>query len=479
MRTFLIVWLGQVVSQVGTTLTGFGLGFLTYQRTGSATAYGLILLATLGPQVIASPFLGVLVDRRDRRVVMVVGHAGAGACSLLMAALHLMGLLEVWTILLLVSVSACFIALEFPAFSASTTLLVPKEQLGRANGLVQLGFAVAQVAAPLGAGVLLAASDIGVILIIDVVTFLFAISVLLAVELPRPADTETGREAQGSVFAEAGYGWRFLRDRRGLLAMLLFFGAVNLNLGMVQVLVTPLILGFSTTEVLGAVLSVGGAGMLTGSLVMAAWGGPRRKVYGVLGFGVVQGLAILLATPFLSASLFAGAAFLVFFALPIMASTSETIWQRKVPPDVQGRVFSFRVVVAGGALALAYIVAGPLADGVFEPLLSEGGALTGSLGGVFGVGAGRGVALLLALLALGVLACVAAGYAYRPLRRVETGLPDHEARTASQGPEELVPAPLTVGTVADPAAPPSSSTRSNHRREACSEMKKTTPCIRS
>jgi MFS family permease len=426
MSTFLVVWLGQMVSAIGTQLTGFGLGVWLYQRTGSVTLYGLVSLAAVLPQLLATPLAGVLADRRDRRVVLIVSHALAGACSLAIAMLFHCDRLTVATIIPLVMLASAFNAAQVPTFGASVTLLVPPRQLGRANGMVQLGAAVAQIVAPGIAGVLLPRIRLSGILIIDVASFIFAIVVLALVRFPRPAASAEGRAARSSTLAEIAVGWRFIRARRGLVGLVLLFGAVNFNLGMVQVLFAPLVLGFADAATLGTIASVGGVGMAAGGILMVAWGGPRRRVHGVLAFVLMQGLLLLLGGAHPSALLAGAGAFGVLFTMPLIAGLNQAIWQRKVPADVQGRVFAFRALLTMSCMPLACLVAGPLADRVFEPAMAAGGWLAPTLGRVIGVGRGRGVALLFVVMGCVTSASVLVAWLQPRLRRVERELPDYE-----------------------------------------------------
>jgi len=423
-RTFLIIWAGQVVSLTGSGLTGFALGVWVYQRTGSATQFALIALFTALPGILFAPFAGALVDRWDRRWAMILSDAGAGLCTLVVAILLALNRLEVWHIYALMALSSTFSAFQWPAYSAATTMLVPQEQLGRASGLVQMGQAFAQIASPVLAGVLMGVIHIQGVIFIDFATFLVALTTLLSVRIPRPKVTAEGEEGRGSLLHEAAYGWHYIVARRGLLALLLFFAANNFVMGIVQVLFTPLVLSFTTAAVLGAILSAGGLGFLAGSLVMSAWGGPKVRMKGIYAFALMQGFVLFLAGFPPQALILGNAAFLFFFCLPIINGCSQAIWQVKTAADVQGRVFAVRRMIAWSTTPLAYLVAGPLADRIFEPLMAEGGALAGRLGPLIGVGPGRGIALIFLTLGVASLGIVTIAWLYRPMRRVEADLPD-------------------------------------------------------
>jgi MFS transporter, DHA3 family, macrolide efflux protein len=431
MLVFLTVWFGQLVSIIGSGLTGFGLGVWVYQRTGSVTLFALIALCTTLPGIALSPLAGALVDRWDRRLVMIVSDSVAGLNTLLIALLLLYDRLELGHIYLAMAINSVCSTFQGPAYAATVTLLVPQQHLGRANGLLQLGQAAGRIFAPALAGFLVTWLHIHAVLLIDVATFLFALITLLMVRFPKPERTAGSIAGQGSLMHEAAYGWRYIIVRPGLLGQLLLFMVVNFLLGTVSVLATPLVLAFASPEILGTVLSIGGSGMLVGSVLMSLWGGPRPRIHGVLGFTLLIGLAMMLAGLRPSPGLFALAAFLFFFSLPIVDGSSLAIWQTKVDPGVQGRVLAARHMIAWSALPLAYLVAGPLADHVFEPLLASGGLLASSIGRLIGVGPGRGIGLLFVVMGILTVLVTIAGYFHPRLRLVEQELPDALAEAAT------------------------------------------------
>jgi hypothetical protein len=176
--------------------------------------------------------------------------------------------------------------------------------------------------------------------------------------------------------------------------------------------------------VLGGTLTTGGVGMMIGSIAVMAVGTPRHKVRGIMGLIFVGGIVIALSGAYPSAILIAANGFVMMMALPFLQTTSQVLWQTKVAPAVQGRVFALRRMLQQASLPAAYLLAGPLADHVFEPLLVEGGALSTSLGQWMGVGPGRGIGLLFVI--MGIAGCLAAtaGYLYPRIRNLETELPD-------------------------------------------------------
>jgi DHA3 family macrolide efflux protein-like MFS transporter len=322
------------------------------------------------------------------------------------------------------ALSSTFSAFQWPAYSAATTLLVSREHLGRASGMVQLSEAVAQIASPSLAAVLMGVVQVQGVMLIDFITFLFAVLTLTFVRVPRPEATAEGQAGEGSLLREAAYGWHYITARPGLLGLLLFFAATNFTSGIVQVLFTPLVLSFTTAVALGTILSIGGSGFLIGSLVMSAWGGPKARVMGIYLFELLQASMLFAAGFPPRVAILAVAAFGYFFGVPIVNGCSQAIWQTKTAPDVQGRVFAVRRMIAWSSLPLAYLAAGPLADRVFEPLLAEGGSLASSVGRIIGTGEGRGIGLLYILLGFVSLSATVVAFLHLRLRQVERELPD-------------------------------------------------------
>jgi MFS family permease len=423
-RIFLIVWLGQAVSLVGSGLTSFALGVWVFERTGSVTQFALIGLSAVLPRVVFSPLAGVVVDRWDRRRIMIVSDVGAGLSTLVVALLLAAARLEIWHIYLLTCVNAALGTVQWPAFAATTSLLVSKENLGRANGLVQFGQAASEILAPALAGVLVGVIGLEGVILIDVTTFFFAVMTLLLVRFPRPRGQVANMLQEVSFWQDLSFGWRYISARSGLLGLLVFVTAVNFLWGMVGALITPLVLSWTSSDVLGAIISIAGLGMLSGSLIMTAGGGPRRRINGVLNFELLSGLCFVLMGLRPYFWLVAAGAFGAHVTIALVYGSNQAIWQSKVEPRVQGRVFASQQMLARSVVPLAYLLAGPLADQVFDPLIAVGGPWAGSVGQVLGTGPGRGIGLLFVLMGVLKVAIALIGRSTPALRTVEEDLPD-------------------------------------------------------
>jgi DHA3 family macrolide efflux protein-like MFS transporter len=424
MNTFLAIWLGQVISLVGSGLTGFALGVWVFEQTGSATQFALIGLSAVLPRVILSPLAGAIVDRCDRRRVMILSDAGAGLSTLAIVLLLWTNQLETWQIYALTFVNAACGTLQWPAFAATTSLLVSKKNLGRANGLVQFGQAASEILAPAVAGVLLGIIQLGGVILIDVGTFVFAVITLLLVRFPRPKNHAERGPVRTTLWNDLTLGWRYIRARPGLKGLLLFFAVVNFLWGMVGALITPMILSWTSSDELGLIIAIAGAGMLAGSLIMSVWGGPQRRINGVLTFELLSGICFMLIGLRPSFWLVAAGAFGAHVTIAVVFGSNQAIWQSKVVPEVQGRVFATQQMVARAAAPLAYLLAGPLADRAFNPLLTVDGPLASGIGQILGTGPGRGIGLIFLLMGAVKVAITLIGRSNPRVRNVEDELPD-------------------------------------------------------
>jgi MFS transporter, DHA3 family, macrolide efflux protein len=422
--TFEVVWFGQLISYIGSGLTNFALGVWVFRRTGSVTQFALIAFFASLPGLLAAPFAGALVDRWDRRLVMLWCDLGSGLRTLAVALLLLAGALRTWHVYVAVAVVSLLRMLHLPAYIAATSTLVTRHQIGRASGLMQLGQAAGDTLAPLFAGMMIGAIGMGGVLLVDFATFLFAVLTLALVRVPRPPASAAAQAARGTLAREAALGWTFIKARPGLLGLLLYFALSNLVFAMAMVLVVPLVLSFSGPAVLGRVQATASCGLAAGGLLMSVTGWPRRRIHGVLGCGLLLAVMLVVVGLRPSAPLIAAGLFVTLFAAAIVNGSSQAIWQLKVPADLQGRVFAVRRMLAQLTAPLGQVSAGPLADRVFRPLLVPGGPLAASAGRVLGVGPGRGIGLLYVCIAVVPLLASLWGYSQPRVRQVEDELPD-------------------------------------------------------
>ncbi|MFW6012207.1 MAG: MFS transporter [bacterium] len=436
------VWFGQVVSVLGSGLTSFALSVWVFQETGSVTQFAMVALFSRVPRLLLFPIAGVVADRWDRRAVMILADSGAAVSSLAILLLAVAGDLAIWHVYLLVTLGEICTVFQWPAWSSSISLLLKPKNLARANGLSQFGSAGATTLAPLIAGALLPLIGLEGIILADLSTFLVALVTLGVVVIPRPKRTAEGAKSDGKLLHQVRFAWRYIRERKGLSQLLGYFAMINFVTGLGGVLFTPLVLSFAGAPALGLVVSIGSVGMMFGGLLMGVTGGPKKRIYGVLGFGVLGGASMILAGLRPSVPLVALAAFTLTLGLPVINGCSQAIWQSKVDADLQGRVFSLRLMIAQSTAPLAFILAGPLADQVFEPAMMPGGALAAFLGPILGVGEGRGVALMYVLVGILPILGTLIGLRAPRLRFVEAELPDIEVEDGDVSESEDVVEPM-------------------------------------
>jgi MFS transporter, DHA3 family, macrolide efflux protein len=426
MRTFFVIWIGQVVSMLGSSLTGFALGVWIFTETGQATPFALVILSSTIPRILLLPVAGSVADRWNRKSLMIIADTASAFTTLVIFLLITSGQIQIWHIYILAAISSAFGAFQEPAYSASIVMLVPKKFLTRANGLIQLGQALEMVLAPLLAGLLFIAIGLRGIILIDFITYFFALAALILVRIPQPRAAKVREQSKKSqLWSDMLFGWRYLVSRSGLFSLLLYFSMVNFLLNFSAVLIAPLILSRYSPSVYGSIQMVWGLGMLVGSIIMSSWKGPRRKVPVMIGFIALTcaGLVITGLSP--SPFMIAGGLFFSMIFIPLASGLSQAVFQTKVAPEVQGRVFSMRSMISRAMMPVAFLLAGPLADYIFEPLMQmDGGLASTVIGALLGTGPGRGVGLMFIL--AGIAGVIVSGFVFTNprVRRLEDDLPD-------------------------------------------------------
>ncbi|MTJ52916.1 MFS transporter [Anabaena sp. UHCC 0253] len=427
MRNFTLIWLGQLVSLIGTWMTAFSLDIWVFQKTGSATQFALVTLTSTLPLVLISPLAGTLIDRWNRRWIIIISDFCIGLCTLSLAILITTGQLQIWHIYLANTLISIFGGFQNPAYKAFITSLVPPEELPRVSGMVQLALSIQQIASPLLAGILLATIDLRGILLIDVGTVIIALVPLLLLKLVEVTKSHHETEKL-SILQETAYGWNYLKERSGLLAFLILFTIYQFLVGCVFILAYPLVLSLTTPSRLGMIIFIGGLGMLVGALVMSTWGNNWKNLINlVLGAMLLSGLWIVIAGLRPSIVQITIATVLFFLCSPIINGLTQVIFQKKVAPQVQGRVFALTGAISGAAVPAAAIIAAPLADNILEPLMAFDGPWSDNIiGQMIGSGPGRGIALLFISMGLLTLIVTLIGYQYPAIRKLEENSPDFE-----------------------------------------------------
>jgi len=406
-------------------MTRFGLGLWVLDRTGDAAAYTTLLVAAVLPLGVASLLVGPLVDRWNRRWTMILANAGASLPTLVVALLYFGDGLAVWHLYIALVANSVASAFILPALDASTPMLVKPERLGNAAGVTQTVQSFEVILSPLLAVPLYLGLGLGAVFVVDFATFGVSIVALGLSVVPQPARTE---EAGASLWSEFRFGFRYLAERRPFQYLLFFITASMFLLpGFGYALATPLALSFSDETGAAIVTTSFGVGALVSGIALASWGGPKRRMDGVLGAMVLAGIGAVVVGLRENLALTAAGVFIIGAGFVFAIGLNRVIWQAKAAPDVLGRMFSLRVMLGICAQSLGIVLAGPLAERLFEPAMEPGGSLAASIGTLIGTGAGRGIGLMYVIAGIALIGLAVGSFAIRPIWRLEDALADQES----------------------------------------------------
>ena len=455
MKIFLWLWIGQLLSQIGSELTAFTLGIWVYQQTQSVSIFALLLGINIFPVIFLSPIIGTVVDRYPRRQVMIWSDIGAGLSTIVLAIALAFQFTSIPLIAVLILCNAVFSSFMSPAFISATSELVSEAQLDRASGLNQTSNSVAQLVAPILGGALLPFIGLPGIITIDLATFLFAVGTQVFISQPRGLNpTERKRQAlEGLVTKTDAHskdepkpvesplnpsddkGFKvalnYLLQRPGLLALLGFFIIKNFISAIIYVATTPYVLSFASEFELGTILSAGGIGMVVGGVIVSLLPAKRNRIQTIAAFSCLNGLTLIVLGWQSEIWSFMMGAFLFYLGIPLIHGSGQVLFQKQVPENLHGRVFALNEALAGAAVPLGYIVSGPLSDFIFNPLLSPNGALASSVGTFLGVGQGRGIALMFIVLGVFHSFLSLVFQVFSPLRHLDKSAMSNPNRSSS------------------------------------------------
>jgi MFS family permease len=407
-------------------MTRFALLIWAYQQTGAATTVALLGFFSFIPFVVVSPLAGMVVDRVDRRLVMLFSDLAAGITTIGLLFLYLSGDLAIWHLYAAGLLTGIGEAFQGPAYSAATTLMVAPKDFNRVNGLRTLAESASQVLAPLFAGALMVWIGLAGVMWVDVATFVVAMVTLLIVRVPQPV-ADDSEHAPGHWRTDMIYGLRFIFQRPGLVGLTAILVGLNLFATITYFSILPaLILGKGAGELGWATVQMGlGLGGVMGSILASTWGGPKRRIHAIYGAAALSFMTDWFFAFGQTVIVWTAGAFVGSFFVPLIMGNNRSIWQSKVPPAAQGRVFAASGMLRTAVNPIAYLVAGPLADQVFGPAMRAGGALAPLFGPLIGTGPGAGIALMFFFTGILGTSMAICGYLWRPSRRVEVDLPDY------------------------------------------------------
>lgn len=423
MRQFTILWLGQIASMLGSAMTWFAFTIWAWEKTGQVTALAYISFFTFLPTILFTPIAGTLVDRWNRKWVMALSDMATALGTLVALILFLSNGLEIWHVYIIGAVTGFFTAFQYPAYTAAVTTMLPKEQYTRAEGMLGLIPAISTVFGPMVGAILLSIYGMAFIMTIDLITFLAAFATLLWVHVPQPKISAVGVQSRGSLWQETRFGFDYIRKHAGLFSLVKMFMAVNFFIAIGATLLAPMVLSKSANnEVsLATVQTIGALGGIAGGVLLSVWGGPKRRIQGILIGGVgacLFGITWLgLSTQLLFWAI--GSFFFAFFE-PFVEGINLSIWQSKVEADVQGRVLSARHLMAQIPYLLGVLASGFLAEKIMTPLLRKDSLFANWLGNE----SGAGISLLMILAGMAGAIIFLLGYVFRNIREVDSLIPD-------------------------------------------------------
>jgi len=429
-RTFTIIWLGQMVSTIGSRMTVFALTLWAWELTGSATALALIGFFFLAPSVAIAPFAGVIVDRSSRKQLMMLSDTVIGLSTFAILLLYLTGNLQIWHLYLFAAINGVCNQVQVLAYGVSIPMLVPKQHYTRAISMGSILSYGSEIIGPALGAVLYYAIGFTGILLIDLISFAIAISTVLFVHIPQPPVSEAGCQSRAGIRQELAFGFRYIFARKSLLSLLLLASLFGFAHDIGDSLYSAMILARtnSNAEVLASLEAAAGLGGVTSALLLSAWGGHKRRIHGLLVGMMGAGLSKIIFGVSQTPLIWIPAQFCSSFNFPWMYSSDRAIWMTKVEPNLQGKVFATHTTISRFTPAIGRLMAGPLADYFFEPAMKPEGNLAPIFGRIFGTNPGAGMALLYVLCALCMLLVGLVGYAFPVLCHVEDIVPDHDIK---------------------------------------------------
>lgn len=419
MRTFIIIWLGQLVSTVGSYMTSFALTLWAWEITGSATALALVGFFSQLPRVFVTLFSGVIVDRFNRKYLMILADAIAVLSSVVILILYSIHALQIWHLYLIGAINSSFGQIQQLAYTTSLTLLVPPQQYTRVSSMGSaLNYGPA-IFAPALAGSMYPIIGLGGILLIDIFTFFAAFAMLIAVQVPQPQPKDD-RISMTSIWQDILFGFQYVFQHSNLRILLFITTAFWFAHDLGEALYDPMILARSNgnAAVLASTSVAAGVGGVTGAVLVSLWGGPKRRIQGLLNGMIGAGISKTFFGLGQSPKVWIPAQCSSSLNFPLLSSSEDALWFTNVTPAIQGRVFAASALILQACSAIATLIAGPLADRIFEPTVQSGGMLA-PFGELFGTEEGAGIALLYVLCAIGMLLMGIVGYTLPALRNIE------------------------------------------------------------
>ncbi|BAQ65415.1 MFS transporter [Geminocystis sp. NIES-3709] len=374
MTTFIILWLGQLFSSVGSNMTYFALTLWVWQKTESATAVALILVFYQLPQVIITTFAGILIDRISRKQLLIISDTGSAFCTISVGILAFLGILQLWHIYLIASIIGCFGNIQSLTYSTLIPLIVPEKHHTRASSMGSMIIYGASIISPALAGVLFPSVGLFGITLIDMATFSIAlITVLVINNIPNPLKPKDEHKENIPHIKNLTFGFRYIYSHPELLSMVIMVSLFSFLNDISETLYQPMILAKTNgnTQILGMVVAGGGIGGIVGGIVISIWGGFKQRSKGIFTGFMGTGLSTLILGLTSIPSLWIVTKFAWSFHNPLIMSSYMVMWYEKISIKIQGRVLAADYLIGIVVGTCASLTAGILADRIFEPLVQS------------------------------------------------------------------------------------------------------------
>lgn len=400
-KKFLVIWMGELISNIGTGMTAFGLGVYVWQLTKSALDVAMVEMAALLPMILFSPAAGVLADRFDRRLLMIIGDCVSGLGLVLLLVLMNTGNIQVWQICLCVGFSSAFASLLDPAYKATLTDLLSEDEYAKASGMVGIASSSKFLISPIIGGLILAFYSMELIIIIDILTLVVTVSTILFVR--KSLSVKPLEKKDLDFFKDLKEGWQIIVESKGVMLLIVLVSVLMFYMGIIQVLSKPMILSFASEKTTGILQTVVACGMMVSSILIGTGIIKRNFVKVMVVSFIVSGITMagFGATTSIPVIIISG--FLFFASLPFATTCIDVLIRKSIDNEKQGRAWGLISLISQIGFVVAYVIAGVLADYVFNPALVEGGVLANTVGKIIGTGETRGIGFLIILSGVGLI----------------------------------------------------------------------------
>lgn len=419
-KLFLIVAIVQIISEIGTILSTFGTGIWVYRQTGALSQFAMMFLLGVLPTIFTLPISGAIVDRVDRRLILIASDILSSICTLSLLILLCNNSIQMWHIYVFTIVASVATSFRQPAYLAAITQITPKIYLTQANSVSQFSTAIGGILASICGGIFMDSIGFKGLVAIDFATFIISLTTLLLIKFP---DTMFVR-LEEPIMKELAGGWNFIIKRKSLVAMVIFFLIVNFLASIFDVIITPLILSFTNSTALGVINAFSGIGVLCASIIMLITGGIRKRAKGMVGFVIPVGISMIIASLRPLPAFAAIALWGVGFSVTLVNIHWQSLIQVKVGLELQGRVFAINQMMVSVLRPVSYITAGILADKIFASAMKYNIFNSAVVRSVLGIGAGRPMRLVILIAGAVLFIWSILGFIYKPLSGMDDILED-------------------------------------------------------